>query len=94
MSSDYSKHSKASVFYRLVALEARATKRANLGLQLYLPVIFITYGILLGKLSLHVHVCHGATCIIIVSASTLVVTSYLTSINRTLCDNKNVSHVC
>ena len=33
---------------RLGSLEARATKRANLGQTLYLPVIFITYGLLLG----------------------------------------------
>ena len=34
---------------RLGALEARATKRANLGQTLYLPVIFIGYALLLGK---------------------------------------------
>lgn len=34
---------------RLGALEARATKRAKLGQMLYLPVIFIGYGLLLGK---------------------------------------------
>ena len=34
---------------RLGALEARATKRAKVGQTLYLPVIFIGYGLLLGK---------------------------------------------
>ena len=39
----------AGFFNRLGALEARATKRAKLGQTLYLPVIFIAYGLLLGK---------------------------------------------
>ena len=36
---------------RLPALEARAMKRANLITILYLPVIFLSYGFVLGKMA-------------------------------------------
>ena len=38
----------ASIFYRLSALQARASKRLTWGLACYLPVIFFVYGFLLG----------------------------------------------
>jgi hypothetical protein len=46
-----SDNNTAGSMNRLGALEARATKRANLGQTLYLPVIFISYSLLLGKCS-------------------------------------------
>ena len=39
----------AGPFTRLAALEARASKRANLLQVSYLPVIFALYGIMLGE---------------------------------------------
>lgn len=39
---------EAGIFNRLSALEARASKRAQLIQMLYLPLIFLVYGTLLG----------------------------------------------
>ena len=39
----------AGFLNRFTSLEARAVKRAKLGTQLYLPIIFIGYAVLLGQ---------------------------------------------
>jgi hypothetical protein len=41
-------HQEAGVINRLAALEARAYRRAKLMQTLYLPIIFVVYGLLLG----------------------------------------------
>ena len=41
-------HKHSSIFYRMAALEARASKRLNWTQTFYLPVIFFAYGLLLG----------------------------------------------
>lgn len=41
-------HKHAKPFLRLATLEARASKRSNLMLTMYLPAVFLAYGILLG----------------------------------------------
>ena len=46
----------ASIFYRLAALEARASKRLNWTQTLYLPFIFFSYGLLLGTAYFQQHV--------------------------------------
>ena len=47
-SISYRVHQEAGVFNRLSALEARAAKQAKLVQMLYLPLIFLVYGTLLG----------------------------------------------
>ena len=42
------KNTQNHLLGRLLALEARATKRATPSVMVYLPVIFFAYGILLG----------------------------------------------
>ena len=41
-------HKHSSIFYRMAALEARASKRLNWTQTFYLPIIFFAYGLLLG----------------------------------------------
>ena len=47
-----SRHARCTQNYsvvQLAALEARAMKRANVMTAIYLPIIFLAYGLILGK---------------------------------------------
>lgn len=48
-------HQEAGIINRLSALEARAYRRAKLVQMLYLPLIFVVYGILLGTVYFQTH---------------------------------------
>ena len=48
-------HQEAGIINRVSALEARAYRRAKLVQMLYLPLIFVVYGVLLGTVYYQTH---------------------------------------